>query len=113
MSLSTTQESLQVAVIGARLEVEICEWDEDTRTDVIVDISGATTLQIIVKRPDATVFTRTAILSSTGADGKMYIVTIAGDLTIEGTYYIQGYLVTATWDGPSTIGEFEVHENLT
>ena len=105
-------ESLQVGVIGAKLEVQILEYDEDTKTDIEVDISGSSTKEIIIQRPDKTLLTRNAVLSTDGVDGKMHVITVLDDINIEGSYYIQGYIITNGWNGRSTIGEFEVHDNL-
>ena len=110
--MATKVENLQVGVIGAKLEVQILEYDEATKANIVVDISGTTTKEIIIQRPDKTLITRDGILSTDGTDGKMYVVTISGDILIEGSYYIQGYIITNGWNGRSTIGEFEVHDNL-
>lgn len=110
--MSHTDESLQLGVVGAQIELQIIEYNSETDVDEIVDISLATGLSITVQRPDLTSFTRTALLSSTGLDGKMYILTLAEDLTMDGTYYIQGSLVSGTWSGPSSVGQFVVEVNL-
>ena len=108
----TYLESLQVGAVGAQLEIQVYEYNDETRLDEIVDISGADTYSIVVQRPDETTFTRSATFSSDGTDGKIYIVTEATDLTIAGTYYIQGDISLSVWQGRSTIGQFEVKENL-
>lgn len=110
--MSHKEESLQVGVIGARIELEIVEYNSATNTDDVVDISTATDLTITVQRPDLTSFTRPATLSSNGLDGKMYILTVDGDLTLDGTYFAQGSVTSGAWSGPSTIGQFDVEKNL-
>ena len=99
-------QSLRQNDINSKIEVEV------TEDDVVVDISGATTKELTVKRPDNTTFTRQALFSDTGVNGLIHFLTIAGDLNLEGTYYIQAYIVLPSWNGHSTIGEFTVEENL-
>jgi hypothetical protein len=110
--MALAHESLQVGVVGAALQVAVEEWDNTLLQDVPVDISQAVTKEIIVQRPDGTTFTRSAVNTTNGTDGLMFIATIAGDITLEGTYYLQGRIAFSGWDGKSTIGEFEVHDNL-
>ena len=104
--------NLQVGSINVNIEVEITEYNEATKTTIPVDISSASTIKITVKRPDNTIIEKSASLTSDGTDGKMYFLTVANDLNMEGTYRIQGYVVMAGWDGSSSIGEFEVDDNL-
>ena len=106
------EESLQVGAVGAEIEVFIVEFDNETNADAPVDLSSATNLVIELKRPDNTTVSRTGIISTDGTDGKMYMLTIDGDINIDGTYYIQGKVVLAGWNGYSSIGKFEVNDNL-
>jgi len=106
------EEILQVGAIGAQLEVLIQEFNNDTNTDMPADLSTATSLIIELKRPDNTKISKTGLLSTNGSDGKMYVVTIDGDINVEGTYYIQGYVASTGWEGYSSVGKFEVHDNL-
>ena len=106
------EESLQVGAVGAEIEVLIVEFDNETNADAPVDLSSATNLVIELKRPDNTTVSRTGILSTNGIDGKMYMLTIDGDINIDGTYYIQGKVVLTGWNGYSSIGKFEVNDNL-
>jgi hypothetical protein len=106
------EESLQVGAIGAKIEVLIVEFDNAANADAPVDLSSASTLSIRLKRPDNTTVSRTGIISTNGTDGKMHMLTIDGDINIEGTYYIQGKVIFAGWDGYSSVGKFEVNDNL-
>lgn len=99
---------LQVGVIGAQLEVEVLQ---DCAGNIL-PLQTATLKEITVKRPDDTTFTRSAIFTTDGSDGLIYIATQVGDITLEGTYYIQAYLELPTWQGNSDIGEFEAQDNL-
>lgn len=105
-------ESLQVGAVGAKIEVTLTEFDHDSNSDVASNLSSAVTLQIHLKRPDNTKVVKSGILSTNGLDGKMYFYTEVDDLNLEGTYYVQGYVVSSGWDGYSSVGKFEVHENL-
>lgn len=105
-------QEIRVNDTGTTLEVEITEWDEVTKTYIPVDISAATTKNIIIKRPDGTTVTVVGVFTTDGTDGKLYIITASGHLPISGTYYIQGSVALATWVGSSSIGDFIVYENL-
>ena len=104
--------NLQVGVIDAKLEVVILECDEVTGAEVPVDISSASVKALYIRRPDYTLLTKTATFSTDGTDGKLFVQTEAGDINIEGTYRVQGHIAMTGWNGRSTIGEFEVDENL-
>ena len=53
---------------------------------VIVDISGATTKEIIFKKSRGEVLTKAAVFSTDGVDGKMRYVAVAGDLDERGQW---------------------------
>jgi len=70
------------------------------------DISDATTLQIICKKPSGTNYTWTAILEGTNY---AYYNTVSGDIDAAGTYQVQLYAVLASgWSGYGGIGSFTV-----
>lgn len=100
------KQQIRVGDVGTQLELEVLE------DSVAVDISGATTQDITLRRPDGTSVTQAGTFTTDGIDGKIHILTQAGDLSMEGTYMIQAHIALTTWDGYSSIGEFEVHENL-
>ena len=99
-------QEIRVGDTGTKLEVEVLE------NAVAVDISTATTKDITIQRPDGTTILSAGTFSTDGIDGKIYHTTGAGDLSMEGTYYIQAFIVLASWSGYSSIGEFEVLANL-
>lgn len=105
-------QEIRVNDTGTTLEVEITEWDKVTNTYIPVDISAATLKDIVIKRPDGSTVIVSALFTTTGVDGLIYIITATGHLPISGTYYIQGNIALATWVGSSSIGDFIVHENL-
>lgn len=89
------------------LEVELLE-----NCTAPLPIDQATVKNIIIARPDSTTITRAASFTTDGTDGKMFILSLAGDFTMSGTYYIQGYIESPGWNGHSDISEFEVFDNL-
>ncbi len=105
MAICDTKE-IRVDDIGTKLELEVLE------DSVAVDISTASTKDITLQRPDGTTIVHEGVFTTDGTEGKVYFTTSLGDLSMEGTYYIQVYIALATWQGYSTIGEFEVHDNL-
>lgn len=103
----TCTQKVFVGAVGTTLEVELLE---NCAAALPVDTSTVKTITVV--RPDGTTFTRAAVFTTDGTEGKIYILTIAGDLTVSGTYYIQAYLELPAWEGHSDIGEFEVYDNL-
>lgn len=79
----------------------------------IVDISGATSMQIIFQKPDDGVFVpKTAAFSSDGVDGKLRYVTIASDLDVIGVWQWQAKVTIPGGTWKTDILDFQVHENL-
>ena len=99
-------EEIHVGDIGTLFEATIMDGSQ------VVDISGATTLQIIFLKPNGTRLEKTAALSGDGTDGRMRYVTVAGDLDIAGFWKMQGFVELATWEGHSPIETFQVYDNL-
>jgi hypothetical protein len=84
-------------------------YDDST----IVDISSATTLELIFKKPDNTTFTRTAELYTDGTDGKLTYSSIEGDIDSAGQWNLQVKLILTDGTWYSDIYKFTVYENLT
>jgi hypothetical protein len=79
----------------------------------VVDISGATTRQIILGKPDGTALTKSGTFTTDGTDGKLQYTTVSGDLNAIGWWKIQAYIVTSTGgEFRSDIENFEVHRNI-
>jgi hypothetical protein len=83
-----------------------------TDDSVAVDISSATGLTIYIRQPDGTVLTRSGTLNGDGTDGKMYYLTVAGDLDTAGHYKIQGGVTLSSGSFYTSISAFKVHRNL-
>jgi len=77
-----------------------------------IDISGATTKEIMLTAPDGGKLTKTATLTTDGTDGKMQYATVAGDLDEAGWWRLQGRVVLATGTWSTDVTRFEVHQNL-
>lgn len=94
--------------IGTVLEATIV-----SETGAVVDVSGATLKQFVLRDPANAVTLKTASFSGTGTDGKIRYTTIAGDLALAGIYSIQGYVEISTSPKFHTsIVTFEVSANL-
>lgn len=81
----------------------------------VVDISGATTLEIKLKKPSGAVLTKTGILVTDGTDGQVQYITISGDLDESSeteVWKIQGHVVTPAGDWNSDIKDMPVFPNL-
>jgi hypothetical protein len=95
--------------IGTVFEITVKKEDGSAQ-----DISAAATRQIIFKKPDGTLLTKTAALVTDGLDGKMKYKAISGDLDAAGSWELQGRVILAagTDEYRSDISGFEVHANL-
>lgn len=79
---------------------------------VAVDISNATVLNIIFRKPDGTSLSVNADLYTDGTDGIIYYRTIFNDLDQSGLYKIQAYVEISGGAYYSSIGSFSVKCNL-
>jgi hypothetical protein len=78
-----------------------------------VDISTATTKQIIFKKPGSTKLTKTASFFTDGTDGIITYTSISGDLGEEGMWKMQGYIVLTGGNTFYTdIHTFKIYRNL-
>lgn len=79
----------------------------------VVDVSSATTKQILLQRPNGSVEAKAAVFSTDGSDGAVQYVTQAGDLDQVGDgWRAQARLASATQDFKTQWVEFEVKPNL-
>lgn len=98
---------IHVADIGTIMEATILDENED-----VVDISGATTKNFLVKKPDDTTTTWTGTFTTDGTDGKFRFASIAGTFDQEGEWSLQGRIVLPAWDGRTDWYDFLVHPNV-
>lgn len=92
--------------IGTKLLVTV------TDDGTVVDISSASALSIFIRKPNGTILTRTGTLETDGTDGKMYYITVSGDLDAAGNYKIQGQVVLPSGSYYTSTATFKVHCNL-
>ena len=92
--------------IGTVFEVTVKDGSD------VVDISVASTYDIIFKKPNDDVVAQTGVFVTDGTDGKMKYTTISGDLDISGGWQIQASLVMAAGVWKSDVGKFTVFTNL-
>jgi len=106
--MQTAEWEIHQGDIGTVIEVTIVDNAGDA-----IDISSATTKQIVFRLPNGTNLTKTAAFSSDGKDGKIRYTTVSGDLKYVGWWEAQGRIaVGATQDWRSEIVKFEVQRNV-
>ncbi len=94
--------NLQAGAIGALLTVTVVD-----ELKAPIDISSASTKQILIYKPDGTVLTKAASFATDGTDGKLTWTTVADDL-VGSTNQIRSYLVMSGYTGYTEIQRFEV-----
>ena len=78
----------------------------------LIDISTATTKEIKFKKPSGTTATKAGTFTTDGSNGKLEYTSESGLLDEITTWQIQGHVIIGTQDFNTTIGTFEVVENL-
>lgn len=99
-------DKIRVGAYGFTLEADLL------LDGVPADISGAILLQIRFERPDGSTFTRTAALGSTGLDGKVVYLVLAGDLNQAGSWRYQFTVNTTQLGFPFQPVAFDVEWNI-
>lgn len=81
---------------------------------VIVDVSGATSKQILLKKPDvaSTVLTKAAVFVTNGTDGLIQYITVVDDIDVTGIWEAQADLIIPGFDGGSIVSKFKVLRNI-
>lgn len=79
---------------------------------VVVDVSTATTQELLFKPPNGAVKTRVTVFDDDGVDGKIKYITVADDLDEVGVWKIQAHIILPSGEWNSDIGSFEVFSNL-
>jgi len=93
--------------IGTEFRVEVQDCNENA-----LNISTATTKQLIFKKPDGVTLTKDADFVTTGSDGLIKYVSASGDLDALGTWKIQSYIDMPSGKWRSEFKTFKVHRNL-
>lgn len=78
--------------------------------DTQSDLTGATTLEMEIKKPSGATVTKTAAIpvGLDATDGIITYATIAGDFDEAGKYYIQAHIASASTDHLGATASFEV-----
>ncbi len=69
-----------------------------------VPLSGATTMEIILRDPSGKSLPKSAEFSGDGSDGQIEYTTVAGDIDVEGYWEIRGHVITPLGEWWSDIG---------
>lgn len=77
-----------------------------------LDISAASTKQIIFRKPDGNIMTKDAAFYTDGTDGIIQYATLEDDLSIAGTWKIQALVALPSGNWRSSISEVTVYANL-
>lgn len=96
--------AVRLGDVGTVFELEIQDCGSS------IDISNATTQQIIFIKPDLTEVTKTSVFTTDGKNGKIKYITVSGDIDQVGTWDIKGRvtLTAPPGDWTTTISSFEV-----
>jgi len=104
--MACSTEEIHVGDIGTVFEITVKDCED------IIDVSLATTQEVIFLKPDKTISTHTTEFQTTGVDGIVQYVTIADDLDLAGKWKIQFHVVLPTGEWRSDIHTFKVYGNL-
>lgn len=99
-------DEIRMEDIGTKFKITVKDGSS------VVDISGATTKQLIFKKPGGTKLTKTAVFFTDGTDGIITYDTLSGDLDEDGMWKVQGYVVLSSGTYHTDIHRFKVHRNL-
>lgn len=105
----TTEVIVRVGDVGTIFEATF--EDEDGS---LVSIATATTKTMTFRRPNGSTFTRAGTFQTDGTDSILEYAAVAGDLTIDGDWQVQGYVELASGEKyHAEPYEFQVGPNLT
>ena len=87
---------------------------EATVTDagIAVNVSTATTKEIVFIRPDGTRLVKTAAFSTDGVDGKLKATSVLGDISQNGLYHLQVNVTMPTGSWSSDTYLLDVGDEL-
>ena len=97
---------IHVGDIGTVFEVTLMDGSS------VVDLSSATTKELVFRKPDGVKLTKTAAFKTDGTDGIITYTSVTDDLDTAGTWRLQAHVVIGGGTWRSDIGDFKVHENL-
>jgi hypothetical protein len=79
---------------------------------VIVDLSSASSLEFLIRKPDGSLLTVVADLFTDGTDGILTYTTVSGDTDIAGLYKIQAKVTIGSGLFYSSSAAIKVHCNV-
>lgn len=100
------KEEIHLNDIGTVFEATIMDGS------AIVDVSSATTKELIFRKPSGAVITQTAVFTTDGTDGKIQYITIASDLDEAGDWKLQGRIILPTGEWRTDVSIQSVYGNL-
>lgn len=95
--------------VGDQTFITITIKDEDGSP---VDISGAGSIILNIRKPDGSILEREPTLVSDGTDGKVYYQVQSGEFDSSGLWKFQVILQLESGQRSSTIVPLDVHRNL-
>ena len=101
-----TANEIHVNDVGTKFLVTVTDGSS------AVNISSATTKELIIKKPSGTKLTKATSFTSDGTDGKMQHSIASDDLDEAGSYKLQGKVVISDGTFYTDIHTFKVHRNL-
>lgn len=104
--MACSVEEIHVGDIGTVFEVTLNDCD------AIVDLTGALSQELIFKKPDKSVITRTTVFKTDGTDGIITYTTVANDLDQKNSWQVQAKVTLPTGTWSSDIHKFKVYDNL-
>lgn len=104
--MATCGKEIHVGDIGTSFEVTLYDCD------VIVDVSGATTQEIVLLKPDESRVVKTTTFLSDGTDGVIRWLSQVDDLDQEGKWKLQGHIILPSGEWWTDTDEFKVYPNL-
>ena len=98
--------NLNVGNIGIPIRVTVKEDGS------AIDISSATTKDIIMEGPDGAKVTKTASFNTDGTDGVLLFTSVSGDFDDTGDYHVQVFIVDSPKTYYTSVVTFFVADNL-
>lgn len=104
--------NIRVGDVGTSIILRIVTVNS-SGTKTAVDISTNSGLNMYFKKPNGATLTKTAVLNTTGTDGRMKYILTAGDIDIKGDWQVQGFVnLGGSGSWKTTLGTFTVEDNI-
>ena len=100
-------ERIFLGDFGTVFELEILDQDGS-----VVDVSGATTKEVVLENPNGKATSYAASFTTDGTDGKIEYTLKEGDVDKTGIWRVQGYIVLPAGEWYTAKDNFVVEEAL-